>query len=179
VTHSVPWVTAALSGAVVALFVVAGAPEALMLGGSGPWRWLTAHAVHLSVDHLLYDALAFAVLGTVVELRSRTSLLAVLLVAALAVSGYAAWALPTGASYGGLSGIDAALTAAVVVQLLESPDRRPGALLGLAFGAKLLLEQTSGGALLAEGLHLPAVHLVGAAAGAAVAAVGSRLQRPT
>lgn len=172
-----PTVTMALSGAVVALFLVAGHPDVLLLhpsdGAAQPWRWVTAHFVHLSADHLLWDALAFAVLGTALELASRRRLLATLLASTLGISAFLVTTQPEMPAYAGLSGVDAALTAAVAVQLWQagSTDRRLGAALGLAFAAKLATEQLSGGVLFADpsAAHATSVHVVGALLGAAVA----------
>ena len=173
-----PSVTMTLTGVVVALFALAGHPDALLLhpgdGAAQPWRWVTAHFVHLSLDHLTWDALAFVVLGSALELQSRRRLLAVLLAATISISGFLVLAHPEMPAYAGLSGVDAALTAAVAVQLWHagSADRKLGTILGLAFLGKLVAEQLTGGVLFAgdAAQHAVSVHAVGALVGGAVAA---------
>lgn len=179
-----PMVTMTLAGAVVTLFALAGQPDVLLLhpgdGAARPWSWLTAHFVHLSFDHLLWDALAFVVLGAAIELKSRRRLLATLLGSTVGISGFLVLTQPELPAYAGLSGIDAALTTAVAVQLWRagSTDRKLGAALGLAFVGKLIAENLTGGVLFAgdTSQHAASVHVVGALLGGIVAATPFRAE---
>ncbi len=170
----VPTISLALAGAALALFVGAGTPAALVLdrvaASSEPWRLITGHWVHLSWSHLFWDASAFAVLAAVLERRSRTLLLAVIATATAAISAAVVWSMPEVPAYAGLSGIDAALVAAVAVAMIRAggTDRTIGAALGLAFAAKIAWEHQTGSVLFAGEpgvLHATSVHGIGAAAG--------------
>jgi membrane associated rhomboid family serine protease len=177
-TSRLPWLTASLTLTAVAVSNLPRWSNALMLdpsqGLTSLPRWLSGHLVHHTPEHLLWDVLAFAVLGAWLEVRSRAVVLWVMGAAAVAVSAWMALTLPTGGVFGGLSGIDAALVGATVVAMSHSTDRVErgvAALLGAAFAAKLAMELWSGGVFLADGggvIHVPMAHAIGAAVGAVV-----------
>jgi rhomboid family GlyGly-CTERM serine protease len=146
-----------------------------------PWRVLTGHLVHWDLEHLAWDLGAFAILAALLETRGHGPLLACTGLAALAISAASLVALPAGFHYRGLSGIDSALFALLLVQLLREACARQEtaramllAALGLAFSAKVAYEVMTGQALFANSpafTPVPLAHVVGAAVGAAVALV--------
>ncbi len=148
---------------------------------AGGWhRLLSGHFVHWSGEHLLWDALAFAILGAVVERVSRRAFFATVAASAVAVGvAVHAWA-PGMEFYRGLSGIDCALFGFAVVRVVAvaTAQRRWGVAAGAlalvaAFLAKTMLERSSGQALFVRSgdafVAVPLAHLVGAAVGAAIA----------
>jgi len=148
------------------------------------WRVATGHLTHWTASHLAWDLAAFALLGTLLERASRRLLVATLLASAVAISA-AVWLFaPELATYRGLSGIDAALFAAVATRacLIAARDRRwlaatwP-AIGALAFVAKVAVESTSATTLFvapdAAFVPVPLAHGVGAAIGALVAGLAA------
>jgi len=75
-----PIVTTILTLTTITLYFFAGAiPEQLIWYSDDqqqPWQWITGHFAHISVDHLLWNSIALAVLGTIIEQTSRKILLA-------------------------------------------------------------------------------------------------------
>lgn len=141
------------------------------------WRVITGHLVHWNVNHFVWDALMFAILGVLCECRSRRRYVLCLVVSALAISASVYWRLPEMTAYRGLSGIDSALFTLAVV-LLWRDARRDGdclmagmliaGMVGLvgklayeiATGATLFVDSSSAGFV-----PLPLVHAVGAGVG--------------
>jgi rhomboid family GlyGly-CTERM serine protease len=141
-----------------------------------PWRWLTAHFVHVNWQHALINAVALWVVARLFapDLTPSRQLWA-LLAAALAISACLALIYPTIAWYRGLSGaLHGLFFAGSVLWLIKAKPRRfqqlwlPSALF---FGGwiKVVLEQP-GGAITpyAEWLGagvVPQAHLIGATCG--------------
>src|SRR5262245_41482469 len=76
-----------------------------------PWRLFTGHLTHWNWDHLVWDVLMFAVLGVLIESRSRAAFARVLFVSTAAISA-AVWFFSANVTeYRGLSGIDSGLFA--------------------------------------------------------------------
>ncbi|HEX6810481.1 MAG TPA: rhombosortase [Planctomycetota bacterium] len=146
-----------------------------------PWRLLTGHWTHWSADHLIWNVLVFGALGALMELRSRARFLACIVVSALAISAALVVLQPQVAHYRGLSGIDSALFAAVVVALLHDALAagrwRTASCLVLAFAgllAKIVFESTTGRLLFVDAAaftSVPLVHAVGAMVGVVIALV--------
>lgn len=146
-------------------------------------RLLTGHLVHWSFDHLLWDVVMFAALGAFLERHSRRLLTAVLAASVAGISASLWFLAPEVLIYRGLSGLDSALFAAVLVVLLAdalaSRHRTITVIVGLlaaAFVAKLGYETTTGLTLFVDSAKagftpLPFVHAAGAGVGAAVAVV--------
>jgi rhomboid family GlyGly-CTERM serine protease len=137
-----------------------------------PWRWVTCHWTHWSLDHLAWDLGAFLLLAAVCESRSPRRLLAAVASAALLIPAVLGISMPAMGSYRGLSGIDSALfvLAAVLVGREEQGMRRLPAVLAVAgFLAKAVYESATGTALFAEsaGSFVPAplAHLAGGVCG--------------
>ena len=141
-----------------------------------PWRWLTAHLVHVNWQHALINAVALWVVARLFapDLTPSRQLCA-LLTAALAISACLALIYPTIAWYRGLSGaLHGLFFAGSALWLIKAKPRRfqqlwlPSALF---FGGwiKVVLEQPGGATTpYAEWLGagvVPQAHLVGAACG--------------
>ena len=170
-----PWRSTLLASAALVTYAVPGLAEALWLqpGTHEPWRWLTAHWVHHSPEHLLWDTAGCAAVAVALEQLAPRRLLPTLVAAAVTVSAAMALTLPPDAVYGGLSGIASALFVAVALPLARRPGRDrwlAGAML-VAFAAKLGAEALTGGVLFAasDGVHHATLaHLVGGATGTLV-----------
>ena len=136
-----PWITATvLLGAVI----VSGVP-ALSIGAVGVrekivagqiWRLWTAHFVHFSPSHLVWNALVLALAGAAVERRDRRVAVALWVVAAPVVTWFALASDPGLASYGGLSGL---AVSAVVWLALEGCLTARGLQRWLALGILAML----------------------------------------
>lgn len=141
-----------------------------------PWRWLTAHFVHVNWQHALINAVALWVVARLFapDLKPSRQLWA-LLTAALAISACLAFIYPTIAWYRGLSGaLHGLFFAGAALWLIKAKPRSlqqlwlPSALF---FGGwiKVALEQPGGATTpYAEWLGagvVPQAHLVGAACG--------------
>ena len=141
-----------------------------------PWRWLTAHFIHVNWQHALINAVALWVVARLFapDLTPSRQVCA-LLTAALAISACLALIYPTIAWYRGLSGaLHGLYFAGSALWLIKATPRRfqqlwlPSALF---FGGwiKVALEQPGGATTpYAEWLGagvVPQAHLVGATCG--------------
>lgn len=183
---TLPWLTIGLVATVLSLHCLPPAvtlleyqPAAVAAGQY--WRLLTWHLVHWSNQHLLWDLLAFAILGALAEQHSRRLTVLALLGGALAISLAVPLIHPDLPSCRGLSGVDCALFGLVWWQCLStawSQDDGPRtflfALVGVGFLLKTLYEIRLGQALFAgDGfVPLPVAHLVGLGVGLLVAYSG-------
>lgn len=186
--------TLAVAATAVAVALVPGAAAAwqydrALIATGQPWRLLTGHLTHWSANHAFWDVLMLLMLGILLEPRGRGRLLLLLLGSAAAIS-LSLWTLqPDLATYRGLSGLDTALFAFLAVRLLADTRRRGNArrallpaMLLAGFAAKLACESATGAALFADARAagftvVPLAHLVGAAAGAALALADGTLRR--
>jgi rhomboid family GlyGly-CTERM serine protease len=151
-----------------------------------PWRWLAGHWVHASADHLLWDVVAFVVLGALCAAAGRARFVASVGLAALAIPPVLWAARPGLDAYCGLSGIDSALFGLLVTTLLlQAAARRDTAvavvavLLAVAFAAKVAWETGTSATMFVDSSVLEAVpqplaHAVGFAVGALVGAAPAR-----
>jgi len=148
------------------------------------WRLLTCHWVHFSSDHLFWDGLMFLVLGSLCEWQSRKLFLGTVFGSALLIS-LAIWISQADLDfYGGISGIDCALFAALVGSRIRSEiaNRRwPWVicLLGLlfAFVVRLGYETIMGDTILVDSqaanfIAVPLAHWIGASCGLLIALLG-------
>lgn len=172
-----PWQTLALATAAVVASTGPAVRAALWLPtegwGAQPWRVLTCHFVHHDPTHLLWDLGGFVVLGVALELRCVRSFTWAVGLGAVVVGVAMGILLPDEGVFGGLSGLDVALFAALAWRLVADggADRRVGLLMGVALAAKLCWELAADGVLFAgsEGVvHAPMAHLIGALVGLAV-----------
>jgi rhomboid family GlyGly-CTERM serine protease len=127
---------------------------------------VTCHFLHWSVQHFVWDAIAFVALGVACAKRDLAATLmtlaAAILVIPLAVTAFA----PEVAVYRGLSGLDSALFAFLLVQLRS----RAALLFAIAFVAKIVFEMTTGAAFFATNMGegvvaVPVAHVAGAIVG--------------
>lgn len=109
-----------------------------------PWRWLSAHLVHLGPRHALLNLAGLALVGLLFEKRLSAPGWAMAATAAAAAIGAGLWfATPELAWYVGLSGVLHGLFAAGA--LAEWRDgRRSGLWLLVGLALKLAWEQTLG-----------------------------------
>jgi rhomboid family GlyGly-CTERM serine protease len=173
-----PWWTLILTTlALAGYLILGGAPEAWVFDRAAIdqgqlWRMVTSHWVHSDLEHALWDIGALALLGTLFERRLRWRLPLALIVATLGVDAWL-WGSSELLYYCGLSGITNSLLAIGLVQLWRD-SRHPSVwLTGLGAVAKILLEISSGGALLTETAwpSVPEVHAVGFMCGLALGVV--------
>jgi rhomboid family GlyGly-CTERM serine protease len=185
-------VTAALVASGLLLSFAPGAADALQydrgaVGNLQLWRPLTGQLVHWTPRMTLVDLGAILILGIWLEMRSRRLLVASTLGAACLVAAGLHFFLMDLSVYRGSSGLASALFLSAALLLLS--DRRLAmwwrglALVALLlFLSKIMFEIVSGAPLAAghfpTGVRVtPAVHLLGAAAGAAAwAALGPRIE---
>lgn len=177
----VPKWTLALASLCAAAWLLPGVFESMLLERAAVlsgefWRLWTGHLAHASGSHLAWSLLAFVLLGVRVEplLGSRypTFLAACAAAVGLGVLAF----LPGLQRYCGLSGVDTALYAYLLLAD-GARGRREGdsllfgasAVCVVALAGKIGFEYATGGALFAAipGLEpVPAAHLLGALAGA-------------
>ena len=143
----------------------------------GAWRLMTCHWTHFSGEHLFWDTLMFAVLGSIAELRSRRGMVLCVGGSALAIGLSVNTGLADLSAYRGLSGVDSALFVLVAVHELirglRSADHPTVAcaIIGLVlFGGKTAFEIVTGGTLFVDVASLgvapvPVAHAVGGAVG--------------
>lgn len=180
VSSSRPYLTLTLSAAVLALTFWPGGEllqwdRSAILARGEVWRVFSGHMAHWTPGHLLWDLLAFAALGAAVERIGRGLLACTLILSSLAVSLPLLFD-PELAFYRGLSGVDSALFALLLV--LHGFYRRqtssrawglPLVLLALFLG-KSAYEFATGETLFVapSGTFTPSpeAHLLGAATGA-------------
>ena len=176
-----PLVTLALA-AIAGL--VAAAPELQphLVGARGAvaageaWRLVTAHLVHASSSHFAWDLAAFAALGVLCERAGRVRFVTCLCTSALLIpAGLWLWQ-PSLPSYCGLSGIDSALFALLVADVLRraAAARQRGlivsaSLVAAGFVAKVGYEFTTASTVFVEaaGVPVPLAHVIGAVVGLA------------
>ncbi|HEX2834003.1 MAG TPA: rhombosortase [Thermoanaerobaculia bacterium] len=147
---------------------------------SEPWRIVTCHFTHWSHEQLAWDALAFAGLGIACMRNNLRAFHATLLASLLLIPIAVHVLTPHVTAYRGLSGIDSALFALLLVQSRRSPLALACA---LGFVAKIAFETFTGGAVFASNMGadvvaLPVAHLAGASIGTIVAILASYTRFP-
>jgi len=179
------WI-AGLAGLVHA---VAGATASLELDRAAVaagefWRVVSGHLTHWTLSQLLWDGVVFAALGWLCWSEDRKLFWRTLVASTLGVSAAVLWLQPEIGTYRGLSGIDAALFAALTTTATRGlwRERRARAALGVALAAsslaaKIAWEIATRTAFFAGDLGegvvpLPLAHAAGAAAGCAAALLG-------
>ena len=175
----------------VALALVCGALLALALGGevvrralrydrdalaAGEWwRFVTAHLVHLSLEHVAVDVLALVLLWMLFGRDYSPRAWLLVLAGAAAAIDLGLWvADSTLIWYVGSSGVLHGVFAAGVAAHLRRGER-DGWLLGAMLVAKLIYEQSVGALPLVPGPVVVDAHLYGALGGA-LAALACRVQ---
>lgn len=181
-TANLPIATAVLTLLAIGIWLVPGVSELLeyrrgAIASGEFWRAVTGHLTHWNADHLLWDALMFAVLGALVERTSRRAFVLTCALSAAAISATLWFCRPGLELYRGLSGIDSALfvfQAGWLVREALREKRHAAALLptvALAgFVAKIGYELATGATLFVDSAAagfapLPLAHVIGAATG--------------
>lgn len=122
---SLPWFPLLLAGAMCAIHFAGGAwAEALIfdraqIEAGEIWRLVTGHLVHLNLQHLLWNAIAFVVLAAMARYDEGISYArqAGIMLAGVAVIDIALYASPSPLSfYAGFSGVLNALWAVMIVE---------------------------------------------------------------
>jgi rhomboid family GlyGly-CTERM serine protease len=139
------------------------------------WRGITCHWTHWSVDHLVWDLVAFVLLVWIGWRKGAERLLVTLLLTVVSIP-VAVWIVAGEITrYRGLSGIDSALFTLVALTVLseELSEGRPRRALAVTlvlagFVGKIVFETTTGGTLFADSsdfVPMPLAHVVGAVCG--------------
>lgn len=174
-----PWWTLAVSAACAAAFLVPGAFEVMTfdraLLAAEPWRLWTGHLAHGTPSHLAWSVVTFLLLGWRVEPLMGRRYPVFLAASATVVGAAVLWLLPGMGRYCGISGLDTALYAYLMLadgaRAWREQDRL---LLGLAAGCaaalvlKIGYEYATGQMLFAtaQGMTpVPTAHLIGSLAG--------------
>jgi rhomboid family GlyGly-CTERM serine protease len=144
------------------------------------WRLLTCHWVHLSWDHLFWSALTFLGLGSLCELMAKKKYYATVAVSVLLIPAAIWWGMPDLIVYGGLSGLDCALYALLMVLLIKREIRSRSriwvaffSLMLVGLIAKITYETVTGQTIFVSNAHsgmvpVPLAHLAGGVVGTAV-----------
>jgi rhomboid family GlyGly-CTERM serine protease len=180
---STPWLALAVPLLAGLVQVVPGASQLLELDRATAvrgelWRVLGGHLAHYSLEHFLLDAAVFLVLGLACEIRSpRRTRLAIGLGSILIPISLFLFA-PELDRYRGLSGLDSALFALLVMLNLRAGKARSKVCLlaGLLFLGKLAFELGTQRAVFLDSSALeftpvPLAHAIGALCGV-VAGIG-------
>ena len=144
------------------------------------WRLLTCHWVHLSGDHLFWSAMTFLGLGSLCELMDRKKYYGTVAVSGLLIPAAIWQGKPDLMIYGGLSGLDCALYALLMVLLIKQEIRSRSrvwvaffSLLLAGLIAKITYETVTGLTIFVSNAHsgmvpVPLAHLVGGVVGTAI-----------
>ena len=150
------------------------------------WRLLTCHWVHLSWDHLFWSAMTFLGLGSLCEFMDKKKYYATVAVSALLIPAAIWWGLPDLVVYGGLSGLDCALYALLMVLLIKREIRSRNRLWVACFSlllvgliAKIIYETITGQTIFVSNNHsgmvpVPLAHLLGGVVGTGIGLVKDR-----
>lgn len=118
--------------------------EAILAGEV--WRLLSAHLVHFSTEHLVYDLLAFGIAGWIIESRGYRFFELLCFLMALFISIALFIAEPQMSYYGGLSGVACgAIVYFALFGLRESTSWHVVCMMILLFmSARLVIEACTG-----------------------------------
>ena len=181
--RAVPLVTVALLGGAIVAFLMGEATASPLLFRAGDfsagrwWTAWTAHGVHFSGSHLLWDALAVGALGGWLERRAGRFPFCMLIFLAAPFVTLGTMCLEGNLSgYGGFSGLACVLAGAIVVRGWQSGGnaRTVALLLGGGLAVKIVWELWHPGAALfveagsAAMRPVASAHAVGVLAGGAL-----------
>ena len=172
-----PWLTAILCIATLALFLMYGeAPAALVynrtaIAQGAIWQLFTGHFAHCDLPHLLWNLLPLAFIGSLLELRiSRQGFAGATIISCLGVSGWLWFARPELLLYCGLSGMLNGLLIVLLARLWQESRHPVLPLIGLGTVLKIIFETTRQKAIFTNPSWavLPEAHGAGMVAGIAV-----------
>ncbi|MBU0468065.1 MAG: rhombosortase [Candidatus Omnitrophica bacterium] len=109
-TLKVPWLTLCLAVMFICIYALGENIFNLLvfdraaIANGDFWRFFTGHMVHYNFDHLLWDLIAFVILGSVIELNHPQQLMLSLLISSIGVSFWLYYFEPIILTYCGLSG---------------------------------------------------------------------------
>ena len=144
------------------------------------WRLLTCHWVHLSWDHLMWSGLTFLGLGSLCEYLDKKKYYATVAGSAFLIPAAIWWGKPDLLIYGGLSGLDCALYALLMVLLIKREIQSRSriwiaffSVLLVGLIAKITYETVTGLTIFVSNAHsgmvpVPLAHLVGGVVGTAI-----------
>jgi len=145
-TVRVPWLTLGLTLVMTGLYMSGQALfdnllfDKTLIAQGEYWRLLSAHFVHCNFQHLLWDLLAFLIIGSVIELNNDRHFIPCLIISCLAVSGWMFFIETKFSSYCGLSGaLNGLLVLAAVMQYRRTGEKMCLGIL-LATIAKIIFE---------------------------------------
>jgi rhomboid family GlyGly-CTERM serine protease len=174
-----PYASLLLGALALVIHLIPAAGTLLEYNRSGDtWRLITCHFTHFSQEHLLWDLLAFMVLGAMCEKMDRGRYLLCVGVSTAFISTAVWTALPCMTIYRGLSGLDSALFGLLAARLwLERRNYRwlIGAF-ALLFAGKIGYELFTQSAFFVSSFNalvrpVPLAHAAGAAAGVVIALI--------
>lgn len=166
-----PIVTLSITCIIVALYFIAGAMPESLIWHQQPntqiWQWISAHFTHISTSHLIWNAAAFVILGSIIEQTSRKVLGLSLAAGIIGVNVYLLSMFEMSA-YAGLSGVLNALLITALYFLYKQPAYKLASVLTLiASILKIVFEYSYNFSLFSK-LPWPAVpeaHMAGLAGG--------------
>lgn len=170
----------ALTVLAIAFAFVDGSQLELTRDLSEPWRIVTCHFTHWSYEQLAWDAIAFAILGIASTHHNPRAFHATLLASTFLIPIAVLTFAPNVSTYRGLSGIDSALFALLLVQSRKS---KLAIACAIGFAAKIAFESMTGGAVFASNMgadvvSVPVAHIAGALIGATIASYTARTCAP-
>lgn len=168
-----PILTIFISASVISLHLVFGDTPREFIWVSGefvhrPWSLISAHLVHISSEHLVWNVAALLILSSIVEQTSRREVMLAFGSGLIALTVYLLFLFPLDA-YAGLSGILNSLLVVALYNLSRQENYRSAALITLIASIMKIAWELGNAASIFSTLHWPAVpeaHLVGWLAGA-------------
>ncbi|OTG67441.1 rhombosortase [Acinetobacter silvestris] len=140
-----------------------------------PWRWWTAHWVHVGWTHYFLNMLAFACLPFIFPQVKNRHLIGLLLILPLFISFCFYYFYPNVEAYAGLSGVLHGLYVACAMYYLQFKKERKFSTIVLCLVlAKIIWENTFGSLQTAELIGSPILveaHFLGAIGGLCVAVI--------
>ncbi|XID74605.1 rhombosortase [Alkanindiges sp. WGS2144] len=141
-----------------------------------PWRWWTAHLVHVGWRHYLLNMLALACLPLIFPRLRPITLLAGLVILSPLLSAGLYWAVPTVYAYAGLSGVLHGLYVVVALESLRiKTEQKFAGLVLLCIALKILCEKWLGYSQTAQLIQAPVLiesHQIGVFVGLVYALAG-------
>jgi len=144
------------------------------------WRLVSCHWVHLNLDHLLWSAMTFFLLGSICEIMDRSRYVMSIGISAIFIP-IAIWIImPNLNVYGGLSGLDCSLYSLLIALFIKREWHTRNwiwcifyMLMLVLLPAKIIYEMTSGLTIFVNNTHsnmvpVPLSHLVGGVVGSGI-----------